>query len=416
MKTDPTITPILQYFARLAMAWALCGVVPLLLFANIFGAKKWNGFIPIMMIAGMAVLAFAVFNHARRIREIAGRVDDAALAPRQRREFDLPMQAEDAYELIEEVVREMPGCGKFNGSLQTLSLEAKLPRRSASTGQWNGENFNRVAVRVERREEGALATVVCEPDDGVWFEWLMLDQGTNLENAEFIARGVARRVAERRREERSSAERQALEKELAEARLALLQSQIEPHFLYNTLANAQTLTRSDPAGADTMLGHLIHYLRMAVTGNRDATTLESELDRVRAYLDIMRIRMAERLKVEIDVPPELRTLAMPPMMLQTLVENAIKHGLEPKPGGGAIWIGATRQGDEAMLSVADDGIGFSSDTSGSGIGIRNVRERLALMYGGRACFALQPNFPCGVTATIRLPYVNAATIEKTAKA
>ncbi|MEG2902787.1 MAG: histidine kinase, partial [Massilia sp.] len=178
----------------------------------------------------------------------------------------------------------------------------------------------------------------------------------------------------------------------------------EPHFLYNTLASAQVLTRTDPARADAMLGNLIQYLRHSLPRTEDApSTLGEELERARAYLDILAIRMGPRLALQVDVPDELRRLVFPPMMLQTLVENAIKHGLEPKPGGGTVWILARAIDNAAAVTVADDGRGFSLETAGTGIGLRNVRERLRLGYGSMASFAIVANFPSGVAATITVP-------------
>ena len=188
------------------------------------------------------------------------------------------------------------------------------------------------------------------------------------------------------------------------AKLSLLHAQVEPHFLYNTLASAQLLTRSDPPKADRMLGNLITYLRgsMPRTGNA-MSTLGAELERVQAYLEILRIRMGDRLDVRIEVPEPLKATPLPSMMLQTLVENAIKHGLEPLPGGGTIWILARAAQGRVSLTVADDGRGFSEDGGGTGIGLKNVRERLRLVYDGAASFSIAANFPKGVAATIVVP-------------
>ena len=188
------------------------------------------------------------------------------------------------------------------------------------------------------------------------------------------------------------------------ARLNLLHAQVEPHFLYNTLANAQVLTRTDPERAERMLGHLIHYLRSSLPGiDQSLSTLGQELERVQAYLEILRIRMGERLAVQIDVPEALHDVALPSMALQTLVENAIKHGLEPKPGGGTIWLLAREADGQVNVTVADDGQGFGSATAGTGIGLKNLRERLRLTYDERASFSIVSNFPSGVAATLTLP-------------
>ena len=162
---------------------------------------------------------------------------------------------------------------------------------------------------------------------------------------------------------------------------------MEPHYLYNTLASAQYLTRSDPARADEMLGNLITYLRHSLPRTEDSlSTLGEELERARAYLEILKIRMGPRLALQIEVPEALKVIAVPSMMLQTLVENAIKHGLEPKSGGGTVWIIARQVDDALAVTVADDGQGFNVQSSGTGIGLKNVRERLRLAYGNAASF------------------------------
>jgi LytS/YehU family sensor histidine kinase len=200
------------------------------------------------------------------------------------------------------------------------------------------------------------------------------------------------------------------EKELTSAKLSLLHAQVEPHFLYNTLASTQILTRSDPARADQMLSHLITYLRQSVPRTEDAmSTLGDELERARAYLEILKIRMGERLTLQMEVPEQLRSAAMPPMMLQTLVENAIKHGLEPVTGGGTIWILAREVDGKIAVTVADDGRGFSEVGGGTGIGLKNVRERLKLAYGDAASFSIGANFPKGVAATITVPISRSAS-------
>jgi LytS/YehU family sensor histidine kinase len=179
---------------------------------------------------------------------------------------------------------------------------------------------------------------------------------------------------------------------------------VEPHFLYNTLASAQLLTRSDPARAETMLGHLIQYLRRSLPNAGDEmSTLGAELERALAYLEILKIRMGERLDVQVDVPETLRATPLPAMMLQTLVENAIKHGLEPRTGGGTVWIRARSDDDGVAVTVADNGEGFNTKTSGTGIGLKNVRERLRLRYDGAANLSVIANFPAGVAATITVP-------------
>lgn len=201
------------------------------------------------------------------------------------------------------------------------------------------------------------------------------------------------------------AEQHAAERTLLEARLAALQGQIEPHFLFNTLANVQYLLRHDADRADRMLQRLNAYLRASLPELRQVeSTLGQELERLQAYLDIMQIRMGTRLDYVLDCPPELRCAALPTLSLATLVENALKHGLEPKPGGGRIVVRAARQDQQLLLTVEDDGLGFSeTGGGGSGVGLRNLRERLAALFGKQAELILAARPTGGVSASLQLP-------------
>ena len=374
---------------------------------NIEGYVALFGF----ALAGWVLLI--AFSHTRRVRLVAGTVNAATLANRQRRQIEIPFEAGEAFDMIDAAIRELPGVTAVDSARDSLQVRAKVERTDLYGGNASaGAALARLStwrnqIRATITPNGDAAgsvTLICEPEDPAWIDWFLVDQGSNLENADAIVRAITRRIAERRRLETQAVRESATEKELTVARLNLLHAQVEPHFLYNTLASAQVLTRTDPARADVMLGNLIQYLRHSLPRTEDApSTLGEELERARAYLDILAIRMGPRLALQVDVPDELRRLVFPPMMLQTLVENAIKHGLEPKPGGGTVWILARAIDNAAAVTVADDGRGFSLETAGTGIGLRNVRERLRLGYGSMASFAIVANFPSGVAATITVP-------------
>jgi LytS/YehU family sensor histidine kinase len=202
-------------------------------------------------------------------------------------------------------------------------------------------------------------------------------------------------------------EKAELERQLSEAKLIALSAQIEPHFLFNTLASIQYLIRNDTNKAGEMTSDLIRYLRLALPRMKEATArLADELDLVRAYLGIMQIRMGSRLQFAIDSQDDLSDVQIPTMTLITLVENAIKHGLEQKPDGGTINLKAIRHEQDPLslrLEVADTGGGFSTAVSGTGIGLVNIRERLNTLYRGRASLELEANQPSGVKAILILP-------------
>ena len=203
--------------------------------------------------------------------------------------------------------------------------------------------------------------------------------------------------------EETECRRQSLQGQMVEAHLTALQAQIEPHFLFNTLANVKRLYETAPAQGQEMLASLINYLRAALPSMRQSgSTLARELELARSFLTILKMRMRERLTFSIDHDPALESARVPPMVLPTLVENAIKHGLSPLPQGGRIDIRAHRSGDELIVEVNDNGVGFSSG-SGSGVGLANTRSRLAALYGARASLKLSSGTPKGVLASIRLP-------------
>ncbi len=196
----------------------------------------------------------------------------------------------------------------------------------------------------------------------------------------------------------------SLEREMSAARLQVLQAQIEPHFLFNTLANVRRLYQVDPSKGQTMLDNLMRYLEVALPRMRDDTsTLGREAALIEAFLGVQQIRMGSRLAFEIDIPAVLNPLTVPPMMLLTLVENALKHGLNPLLEGGVIRIDAQVRDDRLVMSVRDTGRGFGEGTSGGGTGLANIRARLSAMFGEGARLALEANVPRGVVATISMP-------------
>ena len=203
---------------------------------------------------------------------------------------------------------------------------------------------------------------------------------------------------------RAEADRAALEQQTLQARLRALEAQIEPHFLFNTLANLRRLYETDPGLGEAMLDRLMRYFEVALPSMRTArSNLRRESELLESYLALQKVRMGRRLDFGIDIAPALHAVEVPPMMLLTLVENSIKHGLAPQREGGRVDVAARVDGQTLLLEVADTGRGFGGDTSGGGTGLANIRARLTAMFGHAAEFTLASREPRGLLATLRIP-------------
>ncbi|MCE2688631.1 MAG: histidine kinase [Rubrivivax sp.] len=207
-----------------------------------------------------------------------------------------------------------------------------------------------------------------------------------------------------------TAEAEQLKRQVVEARMAAMQAQVEPHFLFNTLASIDHLIETDPPRASRMQKSLIALLRATMPAMREGTVngvrdLGQEIAVIEPYLEILKVRMEERLETQVDVPESLRSAEFPPMMVQGLVENAIKHGLEPQPQGGQLTVKAEIAHGQLVVTVTDTGVGFGkADTAGTGTGLANIRERLRLLYGDRARLDVSTPEGGGTQARVTLPY------------
>ncbi len=206
-----------------------------------------------------------------------------------------------------------------------------------------------------------------------------------------------------------TAESEQLKRQVVEARMAAMQAQVEPHFLFNTLASIDHLIETDPPRASQMQKNLIALLRASMPTMREAHPTAHNLGRemavIRPYLEILKVRMEDRLQTEISVPDGLLSAEFPAMMIQSLVENAIKHGLEPKAEGGTLSVRAEVNHGKLAVTVADTGLGFGkAATAGTGVGLANIRERLQLVYGNKASMVVTENLPTGTLVTLTVPY------------
>jgi sensor histidine kinase YesM len=242
--------------------------------------------------------------------------------------------------------------------------------------------------------------------DSKKFQWTLL---SGFGNGLFVSLFFLLKFREAHAEaelHRAEAERHRLSRLALESELKLMQAQVEPHFLFNTLASVQYLAETDPPRASELLSHLIAYLRAALPQLRSgSTTLGQEVSLAEAYLNVLRMRMGPRLAFAIDVPDDLRQQPFPPGLLISIVENAVTHGLEPLVEGGSVRIEARRAPGSLVVEVADTGAGFvgSEAPRGQGVGLANVRERLTALFGERGRFSIVPSAPRGTRASITVP-------------
>lgn len=257
----------------------------------------------------------------------------------------------------------------------------------------------RVALAGLAPSAGSFPNGDFEEITGYWMERLLLCFGLA---AIYVLHARMRRLVDAAHA--AEVVRERLAQQETEATLQSLQAQIEPHFLFNTLANVRRLLQSDPAAGSEMLRHLQRYLRTSWSNlSAQLVSVAKALDLVDAYLRIQAVRMGERLDWRVEADADAAAGMLPPLMLMTLVENAIKHGLGPLPGGGTVRVAAHVVDGRLQLCVSDDGAGFRQ-SSGGGTGLANVRTRLGLMYGGEAQLRLAMNRPRGVVATLSLPF------------
>jgi sensor histidine kinase YesM len=214
---------------------------------------------------------------------------------------------------------------------------------------------------------------------------------------------IARRASAEVELEREKARTERIEREAVLANLRALQAQIEPHFLFNTLANVTSLIDPDPAKARRMLESFIRFLRASLGATRmESTTLGAERELIASYLEVLQVRMEGRLRYSLDVPPDLESYPLPSLLLQPLVENAIRHGLEPKVEGGEVTMRARREGGKVVVEIADSGVGFAPTTRG-GVGLTNLRERLRLLFGDSASLEISDAPGAGSRVSVSLP-------------
>ena len=300
--------PRFFFFARLTFAWLVLLIFTFMIWSSI--THRGMGGIFLLWVVLMCFVYASAVTHIRRVRLINGSVTASALANRQRRQIEVPMEPGRAFDLLDRAIRDLPQAKTVESARDRLQIHARVlrvyplghavPLLQQLLGAF-GADHNVVYAVITPHGETSTVNLSCDPESGQWRDWFTVDSATNLENAESISRAMSRGTTEVRRGEQAATKETEIEKELAVAKLRLLHAQVEPHFLYNTLGSAKYLIRSDPAGAEKIIDNLILYLRHSLPRlDNSLTTLGEELERVRAYLEIMQIRMGARLKTELN--------------------------------------------------------------------------------------------------------------------
>ncbi|MFA9275525.1 MAG: sensor histidine kinase [Candidatus Aquirickettsiella gammari] len=298
-------------------------------------------------------------------------------------------------------------------SLPETSKNSELPGITFGKDDVHIKLPKELAREIRAEMERAAADAAAEATDeektksSRWFQNFVLLLVFGLFGMKALLGGKVR-AEEQAKQANATAERESLLRQVSEAQMQMMQAQVEPHFLFNTLASVEFLIETDPPRAAKMQRSLIAYLRAVLPQMREnaaKTNLGREADMVKAYLELLKMRMEERLNIDFIMPDDLRKASFPPMMLQSLVENSIKHGLEVKAEGGTLQFRAELLQNKLRVTVSDDGLGFGAvPSNGTGLGLQNIRERLKLIYKDKAQMIISPNQPSGVCVTIEIPY------------
>jgi hypothetical protein len=314
---------------------------------------------------------------------------------------DVTIGGPDGVRIVRRHSTPPPAPGASAAGVGDVSAVPAVPDAKTTDGDDDDEDVPKVVTRQTLTVRGLVGDLASA---------LMVIAIAYLIAAKIIVRKVAQ-ADEKVKSAQHVAEHEAMERQLVQARLQVLQAQVEPHFLFNTLAAIDFLIETDPRRASLMQKALITYLRGALPQMRQgSSTLGRELRLIRSFLDLIKMRMEDRLEVEFNVPEGAESAEFPPMMLQSLVENAIKHGIEPRPEGGKVTVAARIQNGQLWVEVKDTGVGIvdtnrlDGPTSGTGIGLQNIRERLAMIYPGKSRLVLVSDETAGTSVKIVVPY------------
>jgi len=358
----------------------------------------------------------AAAERAARKDQVSIVIDDSGIRfnPRNKTKPGGPEGTAPAAPPVPPVAPEAPSTGTGPGSAPLTTPDLSLPK-----GAHPGSDSVHIELPPQIAEELSVAIEGAVDDAAeakvsryhkqasTWFRSFVIVLLLALFGIKALM-GGKKRAEQQTQSANAAAERESMQRQLSEARMQMMQAQVEPHFLFNTLASVEHLIETNPPRASAMQRSLIQYLRAVLPQMRDnnlVTNLGREVDMVTAYLQLLKMRMEERLTVDMRIPDTLRSAAFPPMMLQSMVENAIKHGLECKPEGGTLKIVADVADHKLRVTVTDDGVGFGVvPSTGTGLGLPTIRERLRLLHGEAGQLHIAANSPSGVIAMVEVPY------------
>ena len=350
----------------------------------------------------LAVVAVARARHQlAELREAGGVLSEAMISPAPAREFVSPLDPISTFDLCADRLSSI-GMAEALGYARPAAFRHNPFTGRITIGRvrpfWRE---GAVHVAVEQHGSG-LTRVQVRRRPGLNRLSLQLGEASSI--IDKVCAELERALNTRRAALDTAARTQELERSALQARLHAMQAQVEPHFLYNTLANLKYLIRTDGERAQVMVDHLVGYLQAALPDMRtESSTVGREIDLAEHFLSLMQIRMGERLRFSIEVDPALLECPVPPAMLVSLVENAVKHGLERAARPGHIVVAGRGAERWIELSVRDDGAGLGEAAAGDGVGLANIHQRLQLLYGRAAALRVAPNQGGGVLATLRIP-------------
>lgn len=391
-----------RYMAFIGLGSAVLLAFALQVFCTLFG---WHQISLLQLfLASLAFQAVSGWVNARRelvtFLDNGWELNDELIAPSVQRQWESPLDALTSFERCAELASGI-GLTKVLGYDKNLSFEQDPFHGTMrlSRYRWSFLGLS-IQISIKASQRGA-PTIMVESKPGL--SVFYFQNGDAYQWTTKIAAQLQNALQETYQQQQDRQRAEVLERKALEAKLAALQAQVEPHFLFNTLANLKYLVRTNQEQALQLLSDLVLYLQTAMPDMRtSSSTVARECDLAKHFLNIMKIRMGDRLSFSISCPAELGPLAIPPAMLISLVENAIKHGLEKATRKGEVHIIVTRKQQHLVLNVWDDGVGLG-DFGGNGVGLSNLHERLRLIYGDRAELIIGPREPTGVEASLCFP-------------